>query len=432
MESTKLAEIGICSILFLRPEHRKNYTDKLTPEHFIFPQTKSVFNAIKNLVKNDKAIDSLSVFNQIEKDGISKFDSVKQLDLILTEEISDINIETYSEIILEEFGKRELTKFKNKLSKIIEEINYDNFSEKVGSLEADLKKISIHQSTTLESLSSILARFWRDFYKEENQKFKLGIREVDEIMGGFSGGNLIVIGARPSIGKTTLLINICTNFVQNYSKNTLYYTFEMTKNEVGAAAASRISKVSLARIKGRKLSGQEASDFVETINKEFNNFFHIDSLQNNYDIDKLKSSIRDAVRANNATLVGIDYLQLLSGTNNSKNGREQEISMISRALKGLALELNITIIVLSQLNRRLESREDKIPTLSDLRDSGAIEQDADIVMFIHREAFYKRTPQNENEATISIAKNRHGKTGICNIKFYGDIATFGVNKNENF
>ena len=252
-----------------------------------------------------------------------------------------------------------------------------------------------------------------------------GYRELDDLIGGLCDGHLIIIGARPSMGKTALAISLLQNMSISPRMKPIsagFFSLEMPKTEIGLrllAAEAQISGDKFRRGHSIERDWEHIVKAAETIIKAP---IYIDDTPN-LTINELSAKTRKMVQEG-VQIIFVDYLQLMSHPNETIN-REQQIATISRRLKGIARELSIPVVALTQLNRATETRPNKIPMLSDIRESGSIEQDADIVCFIHREDYYR--PPNEehnNIATIKVAKNRHGATGDAKLMFHSHYARF--------
>jgi replicative DNA helicase len=286
----------------------------------------------------------------------------------------------------------------------------------------DMNFNSAEKSTAL--LSDIAVKEIEEIQKSSRQTIGLssGYTELDNITGGFQPGALIILAARPAMGKTAFALNIARNMAMDFKKSVAIFSLEMTATELMMRLIS-----SEAEIEGQKLKrgGQLSVNEIETIKQKAsalgNCNIYIDD-NPGLNIMELKAKCKRMKKSHSIDMVFIDYLQLMNGNDIRNNNREQEISYISRQLKALAKELNIPVLALSQLSREVEKRGgSKEPQLSDLRESGAIEQDADIVMFIYRPAYYGLT-EDENGSTkgvayINIAKNRSGSINKARLEF---------------
>ncbi|MEZ0322778.1 MAG: replicative DNA helicase [Hydrogenothermaceae bacterium] len=251
-----------------------------------------------------------------------------------------------------------------------------------------------------------------------------GFYEIDRLTTGFHPGDLVIIAARPGMGKTSFALSILHHLSVVENIPTAFFSLEMSKEQIAMRLLGEESKIPLRKIRSGFLSQEELTRIAEVSLKMMNAPLYIDDTASISILD-LKAKARRLKKEADIKLIVVDYLQLLSSGRRSEN-RQQEVAEISRSLKALAKELGIPVIALAQLSRQTEMRADKRPQLADLRESGAIEQDADLVMFIHRPEYYKKnpTPQEEGLAEIIIAKQRNGPTGIVNLVFIKEITKF--------
>lgn len=251
-----------------------------------------------------------------------------------------------------------------------------------------------------------------------------GFYDIDRLTTGFHPGDLVIVAARPGMGKTSFALSILHHLSIENHIPTAFFSLEMSKEQIAMRLIGEETRISLKKIRSGFLSGNELSRITDAALKMMKSPLYIDDTASISILD-LKSKARRLKKEVDIKLVVIDYLQLLSSGRRSEN-RQQEVAEISRSLKALAKELGIPVLALAQLSRQAEMRTDKRPQLADLRESGAIEQDADLVMFIHRPEYYKKnpSPQEEGVAEIIIAKQRNGPTGLVNLVFIKEITKF--------
>ena len=249
-----------------------------------------------------------------------------------------------------------------------------------------------------------------------------GFADLDYKTAGLQNSDFILVAARPSMGKTAFVLNIAQYVSVKHDITTAIFSLEMSKVQLVNRIISMESKVDSKNIRTGNLSVAEWSNIAEGASAVGNSKLIIDDTPG-ISIGELRSKCRKLKRDNNLGLIMIDYIQLMSGGGKSES-RQQEVSEISRALKGIARELNVPVIALSQLSRAVEGRPDKRPMLSDLRESGAIEQDADVVMFIYRDDYYKKDSDRKGIAEIIIAKQRNGPTGTVELAWIPDLTKF--------
>lgn len=252
-----------------------------------------------------------------------------------------------------------------------------------------------------------------------------GYPDLDKIIGGMQESNLIILAARPGMGKTTLALNIAQNVCFREKKPVLVFSLEMSKEQLASKIVSSESGVSQQKIGDGTVSAKEYEEILNCFNSLAGSHFYIEE-STVLKVTDIKARARRAKEKHGISLILIDYLQLLqgSGSKNSKETRQLEVSDISSNLKAMARELNVPVLCLSQLSRKVEERENKRPMLSDLRDSGSVEQDADVVMFIYRPDYYNNYDK-PNHAELIVSKNRHGNVGCIDLYFDKQTSQFG-------
>lgn len=249
-----------------------------------------------------------------------------------------------------------------------------------------------------------------------------GFLSINLLMGGLRKSDLIILAARPSMGKTALALNIAT--AASLKVPTLIYSLEMSKEQLGQRLISSTSRVNATRIQNGTLTDKEWSNVVNTMENVERWQMHIDDTRG-LTLTEIRMRAKRHRKQHGLGLIVVDYIQLIQGSKEYRGNRVQEVSEISRGLKALAGELDVPILALSQLSRSVEMRADKRPQLSDLRESGSIEQDADIVMFLYREEYYNRDEAgNQNIAELIVAKNRNGRTGSVSLHFESEYVLF--------
>ena len=255
---------------------------------------------------------------------------------------------------------------------------------------------------------------------------KTGFQDIDKKTAGLQKGDLVIIGARPAMGKTTFAQNLAYNVASINNRGVLFFSMEMASNEIIDRMISDVSGVGNWGIRTGNLSDEEFAKIGDAMGEMAEIPIYIDDTSS-MTIMELRNKVRRAAHDHDIGVVIIDYLQLLDGSDKYKGQRVQEVSEVSRGLKILARELSIPVIALAQLSRNVTGRENPRPILSDLRDSGSIEQDADLVMFLHRPDYYKQNDDNYEETHITeviIAKHRHGETGRVDLYFHPELLRF--------
>ncbi len=419
----------------------------LEPEHFSSKINGLIFKTLKKLILNDQVADlnTLKVFLENDNDFINN-GGISYLLKISENSISIINSKQYGELIYDLFIRRKLI---NLGTNLINE-SYENFEEQdsneiIENIEANLFNLTNEGETQKgpkqfdNILGDTIEYAEKAFKKSEDVVgLKTGLNDFDKKIGGLHKSDLIIIAGRPSMGKTAFATNIASNICNNKKStkktNVLFFSLEMSSEQLATRILSEISKISSEGIRTGNLSKNEFEKLIKSSEKLKDLSLFIDDSPA-LTISSIRTRSRRLKRKQGLDLIIIDYLQLLSGeSRNLNDNRVKEISDITRGLKAIAKELNIPIVALSQLSRKVEDREEKRPQLADLRESGSIEQDADLVVFLYREEYYlARTEPPEgtekhtmwtskmekvhNIAEAIVAKHRHGPISRVKLHF---------------
>ncbi len=422
------AEEAVLGSILMNSNSINRVVEIINPEAFYSPVNRMVYEAMLTLFNQNKPIDALTVSDylksrsQLEKIGGAEYLNDLMIDTILTS-----NIEYYTKIIQENATKRDLI---NAGSNIIE-LTYAN-PEAQASLENAEKMIfEISQrknSHDMVRLTNLLVEVVDQIeYRFNNKGACTGVEtkyyDLDAITAGFQKSDLIILAARPSMGKTAFALNIAQNVSIRQKKPVAIFSLEMSRTQLTQRILCSEAEVDAQRVRTGEIQPAEWEKITNIMNSLHEAPLHIDDSPA-LSVSEIRAKCRRLkIKCPDLALVVVDYLQLIE--DRSSNDRIQQISAISRGLKSLARELDVPIIALSQLSRKVEERSDKHPMLSDLRESGAIEQDADVVMFIYREEYYdKENPEIKNKAQIMVAKQRNGPTGGCELIFQGSTTKF--------
>ncbi len=426
--SIEAEEAVLGAILINSGETMNRVVEILKPQSFYSPGNRLIFEAMMNMFNQNKPIDCLSIaeyFNS--KNALDSIGGREYLNDLVIDTILTSNIEYYANIIKESALKRELI---NAGSLIIEE-SFKNPESGVSLEYAEKLIFEISQSKTsgqLETLSSILPETVEQLeYKYNNKGSCTGVPsdyyDLDALTAGFQKSDLIILAARPSMGKTAFALNIGQNVAIRHNVPVAVFSLEMSKVQLVQRILCSEAEIDAQRVRTGDIAPNDWQKIAECMDKLHVSPLYIDDTAGVSVSDIRAKCRRLKMQRPDLGMVIIDYLQLID--DRSSSDRIQQISAISRNLKSLARELNVPIIALSQLSRKVEERNDKRPMLSDLRESGAIEQDADIVMFIYREEYYdKDNPNVKNKAKVIIAKQRNGPTGEVELLFQGATTKF--------
>ena len=416
----------------------------LTEAHFYAPENGKIFGAIRKLYTEGGAVDLLTVANELRNAG--------ELDIVggayylasLTSKVSSAaNLEYHARILTQKFVQRQLIRVSGEIAVDAYDDTLDSF-EMLDECERKLYEIK----------NAGLKRSFRDINALVQQALKelelrqatdnsgitgvaTGFSDLDRITSGWQPSDLIILAARPAMGKTAFALSLMRNAALDFNKKVMIFSLEMADVQLVNRLISGEAEIESDKIKKSNLTEQEWQRLHDKTVHLSNAGIYIDDTPQ-LSIFDLTAKCRRIHSQSGLDLVVVDYLQLLRHETKGQGNREQEIAFISRALKGLAKELSIPVIALAQLSREVEKRSNKRPQLSDLRESGSIEQDADMVMFLYRDEYYQKMGMNEpgqqSEAApgseiaglteIIIGKNRHGETGSAFAKFVGQFSKF--------
>lgn len=419
------AEASVLGAVLIDNDAIVKISDKLSPEDFYDSRHAYIYRAIKDLYEDRKAIDVLTLSNRLK--------AQKRLDEIggaayLTELTNFVptaaHVESYADLVAEKSVRRQLMRINKELTALaLDETK--KLKDLIEIAESELMKVGQEQTRqSVVSIEEILdTSFERlDALHKDKKKIRgipTGFKDLDNVLAGFQRSDLVVLAARPSMGKTAFALNLAHNIALDAHEPVLIFSLEMSKDQLVDRLLSMESGVDAWALRTGNLTDSDFEKIGQAMGPLSEAPIFIDDTPG-ITVSDLRTKARREAHQRQLGLVIVDYLQLLSGGGRyaSEGNRVQEISEISRNLKGLARELNVPVLALSQLSRSVESRPDKIPQLSDLRESGAIEQDADVVAFIYREEYYNPETDRKKITDIMIKKHRNGPTE--NIELYFD------------
>ena len=428
-------EEAVLGALMLEKEALSNVIEILKPGSFYKEAHGEIFEAIVELFNEAEPVDLLTVTNHLRKKG--------KLDLVggpyyvteLTSKVnSAANIEYHARIIVEHSIKRELIRISGEVGKMAYEDTTDVF-ELLDKTEQDLFDVSeIHIRKNYMDMRSLMKEAMDELESRKTHKDGLtgvpsGFSALDRHTSGWQKSDLVIIAARPGMGKTAFVISALRNAAVDWNIPVAIFSLEMSSVQLVNRLISAEAELESEKIKKGNLADYEWEQLVHKTSKLADANIFIDDTPA-LTILELRAKSRRLVAQNKVQLIVVDYLQLMSGENTGGGNREQEIAHISRSLKGIAKELNVPVIAISQLSRAVETRGgDKRPHLSDLRESGSIEQDADLVMFLYRPEYYNITEDENGMPTtgtgeVIIAKHRNGSLDTVQLKFIGKFTKF--------
>ncbi|MBR1617016.1 replicative DNA helicase [bacterium] len=422
------AEGAVLGSILINPDSMNRVVEILEADFFYSPQNKMIYEAIFALYNQNKPIDGLSLAEYFKARGqLEEIGGIEYLGELGLDTVLSSNIEYYAQIIKENALKRKLI---NAGQIIIEEV-FKN-PEAATSLEVAEKTIfEIAQQKTSQDVQPITNLLMETVdqleYRCNNKGSYTGVPsgyyDLDAMLAGFQKSDLIILAARPSMGKTAFALNIAENIGIDQKVPVLVFSLEMAASQLTQRILCSQAEINSQRARTGELNAQEWDKIAQCLNTLHDAPILIDDSTGITISDIRAKARRVKTKYPDLGIIIIDYLQLIE--DKSTTDRFQAISSISRGLKSLARELSVPVIALSQLSRKVEERTTKVPMLSDLRESGAIEQDADVVMFVHREEYYdKENPEFKNKAQIVIAKQRNGPVGNVDLLFFGSYTKF--------
>lgn len=429
-----LAEQAVLGSIFLDPDKIHIASEYLTKDSFFKPSHGMLFNIMQDLSDKGDPIDPVSVKSAL--DSIGQFEQVGGMAFLaslINAVPTSAHIEHYSKVIAE----------KSRARKVIEDLSqsisnvYDgqkDLNEILSQTEQNLSTISSEQKKGFRPIIDVIDST-QSILDERSQKVgdvtgtSTGFTDFDQITTGLHEDNLIIIAARPAMGKTAFALNIAQNVAKSSDKAVAIFSLEMGAESLVERMLSAEGLIPSYHVRTGNLSESEWRRMISAQERLARGKIFIDDTAG-IRISEIRSKAKRLAQENDGLgLIVIDYLQLIEGR--GRENRQQEVSEISRQLKIIAKELKVPVIALSQLSRGVDQRNDKRPILSDLRESGSIEQDADIVAFLYREAYYKRDEQEEpdNVTELILEKNRHGRLGTVQLYFLKEYAKF-ANKED--
>lgn len=412
----------------------------LVKEDFYSRQYGIMFEAIKECyrsLENEGTVDIVTVQEQLAKDGApASMQNVDFLRSLYDACPTSVNIKAYAQIVHDKAVQRKLIKTCGEISQLCYEDN-DSTEEILAETETrmfELLKTGI--SSELVSIEDVAIEVYKRIQKASLSKDHItglpsGFTDLDNMTTGFQPSDFILIAARPSMGKTAFVLNILEYVAIKKNRPAMFFSLEMSSEQLVNRLFAMDSGIDSQSLRTGRLTDNDWDRLLDTANRVGGSNIFIDDTPG-ITVAELRSKARKVKLEHGLDLIIIDYLQLMSGSGRrGGDNRQQEVSEISRSLKALARELDCPVISLSQLSRAVESRENKRPMLSDLRESGAIEQDADVVMFLYRDEYYHPDSDKKGEAELIIAKQRNGPIGTVELNWQSDTTRF-TGKEKNF
>lgn len=428
------AEINALGCAFLNKEALDKVCEELTSSMFYDEKNAKIFEVLSSLRNKEIAVDITTVTNELEKsgNGLSTVGGYSYLTEVIDSVATPANINYYINIIFEKFILRTLI---NKSSNIIEEC-YDE-SEDLNAIVENAEKSILEVNSgrmvkEIKPIQEVLVKAQQELeFLAKNggdvTGVPTGFYDLDKRTTGFHGNELIIIAGRPGMGKSALAINMATNMAVNYKKSVALFNLEMGSTQIVNRMLSSVGQINSQKLRTGKLDHTDWKKYNETLSLLADTKFFIDDTPG-ITVSEIRSKCRRLKNSDKGLdCIIIDYLQLISSSNKYSGQRTNEVSEISRDLKKLAMELEVPVIALAQLSRGVEQREDKRPLMSDLKESGSIEQDADIVMFLYCDDYYKFKSKDRPQLSpteLIISKHRSGGTGTIDLIFERTYTNF--------
>lgn len=423
------AEAGIISAMFKDREVIQDIVQLVRDTDFYKPENAILFKAILEIDESGQSVDLVTMTNKLRKENLlEKAGGVFYLGQIAAAPSTVYNVKQYAKIVQEKSTMRQLIR----ISDGIRNRCFDD-AEPVESILDDAERLVLDISkqrqrndvTRVDEIVPTNLEKIEEAAKQEDEITGIpsGFIDLDHMTNGWQRSDLIILAARPAMGKTALCLNMAANAAIDYHYPVAIFSLEMSKEQLVMRMLAAAARIDQKRLRTGQLNPDEWGAFLQKIGPLTSAPIYIDDTPA-ITIRELRAKARRLQsREGDLGLILVDYLQLMGGSGNSEN-RQQEVSEISRSLKALARELNVPIIALSQLSRTVEQTKDKRPQLSHLRESGSLEQDADIVLFIHREEYYNEDTDRHGIADVIIAKHRNGPTGTVELAFQNELTRF--------
>lgn len=423
------AEEAILGGILLDPDGLDRVLDILCPDAFYIPAHRDIYSAALALHSQNKPIDLLTVTNWLTDNGLlARIGGRNKLASLVDRTVSAVNIDGLAEIVADKYLNRKLISCAN----LILALGFDQSKPVKERLDAAEQAIfALRHQNPLDNKPQMLGAISQEVYDEiealknggQQSNIPCGFYDLDGILGGgFQGGQLVVVAGRPSMGKSAFGHQLAFNISVGHQAPTMIFSLEMSKQNISQRFIASESGIGMVYLKSGKITDNQWASLVKTVDS-FNPVPMLIDHSSCPTLMEIRSRVRKAIKeCGQLKLVVIDYLQLMA--NGTDNQLVQRVGEITRQLKLLARECDVPIILLSQLNRGVEGRTDKRPMLSDLRDSGRIEEDADLVLGLYRDEYYSTDTPDRGVAEVIILKNRNGETGTVKLLFDAQFTRF--------
>lgn len=427
------AEMSILGACFLSTYALDKVCEEVTSEMFYSEANKRIFEAIYSLHQNKIPLDSTVLVNEIEKrENINSIGGLEYLSEVVDSVISAANIDYYIDIVREKALRRKLVEVSTSITTsafdeetetndIIDNAEKSIFSVTKSRKAGEFKTISVVMKNTQARLEDLAKN------DKEITGIATGFYDFDKLTSGLHENELIIIAARPAMGKTAFALNLAVNSAINSKKNVALFNLEMSAEQLAMRMIAAQGGIDQNKLKTGRLEHNDWKKVNEAMSELSDTNLYIEDASG-ISVSEIRAKCRRlATQGPGLGLVIIDYLQLIEGSSRYAGNRQQEVSEISRSLKTMAMELSVPVIALAQLSRSVELRENKRPIMSDLRESGSIEQDADIVAFLYRDDYYNKSAAEQTNVSVTeliVGKHRNGSTGTIELLFERTMSNF--------
>ena len=427
------AEQSVIGSMLISKYAAQKAIENLTNDLFYMDSHDKIFSCIRDLMEDNIPIDITTVTSKLEKKKILKeVGGIEYLSQLINDVPTASNIDEYIKIVNEKAVLRRLIKESSDIASLAYD-NDENINDVLDTAEKKiLNVVKTRKGSEFRTVQDVMFKTQSDLEKLSQKKGAItglatGFYDIDNLTSGLHPNELIIIAARPAMGKTAFALNLVINAAMNQDKAVALFNMEMPAEQLAMRMLSSVGQIKQSKLRNGNLEHDDWKRINEAISRFADTKLYIDDTAG-MTISEIKAKCRRlASQKDGLALIVIDYLTLIQGSSKYQGNRQQEVSEISRSLKTLAMELGVPVVALAQLSRGVESREDKRPMLSDLRESGSIEQDADIVAFLYRDDYYNKQETDTNpvsESEFIVAKHRNGPTRTINLIFQRDTSTF--------
>ena len=420
------AEKSVLGSILLDKDALINVSGWLKPQHFYDDRHVAIYKSVLELFESGLPIDLVTVSDKLKKSKIlSKVGGRAYLTELASFVPTSAHAEEYANIVKETATRRGLISSSSEITKMA-------YDETVGVAEVVDRSETLLFDVAQEGIKSNfvhIKELLKDAYEraahakesDDYSGISTGFRELDVLLGGFQKSDLVIVAARPSVGKTSLALDMMRHASLVEKKNVAFFSLEMSNMQIMDRLLGMQSGIPFWEIRTNKLTEEKVVKLANTMGELADANIYVDDMAGQH-INQVRTKARRLALEQGVDIIFVDYLQLMHG--NSKESRTLEVAEVSQGLKNLAKELNVPVVALSQLSRAIEQRQGRRPQLSDLRESGSIEQDADVVLFLDREETWNPDTEKKGTAEVFVAKHRNGPTGIIDLAFVKEIASF--------